>query len=205
MRLRCCLVALLGGCAGPPALDRAILPRDETEYREALAQNSDNPRDAFLAWKARQRSITLAEARALDAQLSAKQNPFDANHDRAAVSRGAVIYKLSCARCHGDHADGKGPDALPGIPSKSFHTPAKRFAVWLHRGAPHAWFRKIHDGAGPRVSYPDGENTAMPAFADTLSNEQIWLVVTYLQSLDAYTGPAADIGGANTRDDRRDG
>ncbi len=62
----------------------------------------------------------------------------------------------------------------------------KRFAVTLHGGAPRAWFKKISEGFGAPVTYPTGPGTAMPAFKDVLAREQIWLVITYLQSLDAY-------------------
>jgi len=191
-------IPLLSACTGPPALDRAILARDERDYRAALARNPQSSGEAFLAWKARQRSISIEQARDADARLSKTRNPFDANRDRDAVSMGAVVYKVSCARCHGIHADGRGPDVLPEAPCKDFHAFAKRFAVTLHRGAPRAWSRKIRDGTGPVVSYPDRTTTAMPPFDGVLSNEQIWLAVTYLQSLDIYTKPAARARPATT-------
>ena len=40
------------------------------------------------------------------------------------------------------------------------------------------------------LDYPTGPSQAMPAFGDVLAREQIWLVVTYLQSLDMYAQPA---------------
>jgi mono/diheme cytochrome c family protein len=59
----------------------------------------------------------------------------------------------------------------------NFHRFGVRFAVTLHGGAPRKWFDRISNGVvGP---------PAMPAFKDTLAREQIWLTVTYLQSLDA--------------------
>ncbi|MEP0847087.1 MAG: cytochrome c [Phycisphaerae bacterium] len=151
----------------------------------------NSPRDAFTAWMASERSLPIAEVRERDARISETRNPFDANRDRHAVSLGATIYAAQCARCHGENADGRGPDVLPTAPCKDFHAPPTRLAVWLHRGAPRSWFRKIRDGSGPLVSYPDGERTAMPAFRSSLSNEQIWLVVTYLQSLDVYIDPVS--------------
>lgn len=178
-----------GGCSGPPALSRAILPEHERAYVEAISASPESPRRGFLAWRARQRSVAIDEAERQDAALSSTRNPFNANRDRDAVSLGAVIYARHCARCHGEHADGRGPDALPEAPCPDFHSPATRFAVTLHAGAPRAWFARIRDGHGPRVMYPTGESTAMPAFGDQLSNEQIWLVVTYLQSIDVRVPP----------------
>jgi len=184
------VLAFFTGCAGPPSLDRAILPGHAAAYADALERRPGDAKRAFLAWRAEQRGTSLAEAVRRDAELTADRNPFDANRDRQAVSLGAVVYRNHCARCHGSSVDGRGPDVLPDHPCKDFHAFDKRFAVTLHRGAPRAWFHKIRDGHGPIVEYPDGPSTAMPAFGDTLSNEQIWLAVTYLQSLDMYV-PAA--------------
>lgn len=137
-----------------------------------------------MAWMARERSLSIAEVSDRDAHLSESRNPFDASRDREAVSLGATLYKAHCARCHGEKVDGRGPDVLPVAPRKDFHAAGTRFVVLLHRGAPRTWFRKIRDGAVALVTYADGESTAMPAFLGTLSNEHIWLVVTFLQSLD---------------------
>lgn len=177
------------GCSGPPSLARAILPQDRDDYSRALARESGNPKRAFLEWRAAQRGVSIDEASRCDDALSTTRNPFDANRDRRAVSLGAVVYATHCQRCHGATVDGHGPDVLPQAPCRDFHAFDKRFAVTLHRGAPKAWFAKIHDGHGEIVRYPGGPSTAMPAFGQTLSKEQIWLVITYLQSLDMYVPP----------------
>lgn len=182
-------LVLVLGCAGPPALQRAILPQHQHEYVNAMAFDRANPKNAFLNWKAHEMSVSLAEARERDVALGDTRNPFDANHDRLAVSRGAVVYAEHCARCHGADVDGKGDDVLPTNPCKNFHAFDKRFAVTLHRGAPRSWFKKIRDGHGAIAQYPTGPSTAMPAFGELLSNEQIWLAITYLQSLDVYVPP----------------
>jgi len=182
---------VLSGCAGPPALNRAILPGHREAYAAALAREPASPKRAYLAWRAAEGSGTLENALRRDAAVSAQQNPFDANRDREAVSLGAVIYAHHCQRCHGERVDGRGPDVLPTAPCKDFHAFDKRLAVTLHRGAPRAWFAKIRDGHGPVVDYPDGPTTAMPAFGATLANEQIWLAITYLQSLDMYVSPVS--------------
>ena len=82
----------------------------------------------------------------------------------------------TCTRCHGEDVRGNGPDMLSDHPTKDFHAFGKRFAVTLHGGAPRSWFRKIVEGHGPEVEYPAGRSRVMPAFGDTLSREQIWLV-----------------------------
>jgi mono/diheme cytochrome c family protein len=98
------------------------------------------------------------------------------------------MYKIHCARCHGVNADGEGPSALPDHQATSFKTFGKRFASTLHGGAPRKWFRVISEGSGEDVDYPDGRTSAMPPFGNKLTREQIWLVITYLQSLDMHAG-----------------
>lgn len=189
-RARLAALALLtAGCAGPAALKVALLPRDEAAYASALAAEPASPKQAFLNWRAAQQSISVDEARRRDEALGASRNPFDANRDRQAVSLGAAVYAAHCLRCHGENVDGRGPDVLPAAPCSDFHAFGRRVAVTLHRGAPRSWFSKIRDGHGPVVSYPDGPSTAMPAFGDKLSNEQIWLAITYLQSIDICVPP----------------
>ncbi len=188
------VAALLIGCAGPVALRRAMVPEDRAAYAAALGEGEFRPKESFLRWRAEERGITFAEAVRRDESLSATRNPFRANRDRRAVSLGAVVYATHCLRCHGERADGRGADVLASHPCKDFHAFDKRFAVTLHGGAPRTWFRKICDGYGDVVRYPEGESTAMPAFGETLSREQIWLAITYLQSLDVYVAPA-DSGG----------
>lgn len=179
----------VGACSGPQPLNVAIRAADESAYTEALDQHASSPRDAFLAWKASLTGKPVAELATADAALSTTSNPFNANRDPVAVSRGAVIYKAHCMRCHGEEVRGGGKDMLPEHPCKDFHAFGKRFAVTLHGGAPRAWFGKISEGFGPEVRYPGGSSRAMPAFGDQLAREQIWLVITYLQSLDVYAEP----------------
>lgn len=151
-----------------------------------------HPGRAYLLWRARQDGISADDAARRDAAIGAARNPFDARRDRQAVSRGAVVYAAHCARCHGDNADGRGPDVLPEHACRDFHAFGQRLAVTLHGGAPRSWFRKISAGSGELVNYPDGPSTAMPAFGGTLSREQIWLTVTYLQSIDACVKPQTE-------------
>ena len=54
----------------------------------------------------------------------------------------------------------------------------------LHGGAPKTWFQKINDGYTAQATNPDGTPIAMPPFRDVMAREQIWLTITYLQSLD---------------------
>jgi len=161
-----------------------------------------------LNWMAEERRQDVATLEERDRALSATRNPFDAHTDYDAVGRGAVLYKFHCARCHGDDARGRGPSALPDHPANDFHSFANRFASTIHRGAPRRWFKSISEGYGDTLDYPDGPSPAMPAFGDKLTREQIWLLITYLQSLDVYAPKAASTprasdspGAANTPED----
>lgn len=181
------------GCAGPQPLERAIDRRDEASYVAHLNAVNGDASPAYTNWMINERGATMAEVRRADEGLSETRNPFNAHGDRGAVSRGAVTYKLHCVRCHGEDARGRGPSTLKDYPATDFKTFGKRFAATLHRGAPRKWFRVIRDGAGDVVEYPDEKTTAMPAFGDELAREQIWLVITYLQSLDVHLHDSPDL------------
>lgn len=180
------MLAFVVSCAGPQPLNIAINPKDEAAYaRELNAANAD-AKLAYANWMAGERNTSSDNILDIDARVSPTKNPFSAKRDHTAVSRGAVMYKIHCARCHGDDTRGEGPSILPDHPAKSFKTFGKRFAATLHGGAPRKWFRVIRDGSGDLVEYPEGRMSAMPAFGDKLTREQIWLVITYLQSLNSY-------------------
>lgn len=189
------LVMLMGSCAGPQPLPMAIHPKDRDTYVSRLNASNADARAAYADWIAAERKSTSEEVLRADTRLSQTRNPFDAHTDPQAVSRGAVIYEMHCARCHGDDARGQGPSTLADFPATDFKSFGKRFAATLHRGAPRKWFRVIRDGSGDPVEYPDGHMTAMPAFGDRLTREQTWLVITYLQSLEMH---ASNIGKSGT-------
>lgn len=181
------LCVFLPACAGPQPLHVAIQPHHQDEYVERLNRENYDGRLAWLKWQADQQGITLDAARAADQYISTTRNPFNARTDHDAVSLGAVLFKMHCARCHGDDARGRGPALLPGMHAKNFHAPLPRFASTFYGGRPGKWFRVITNGRGEAVQYPDEPpGTAMPAFGNQLTREQIWLTITYLQSLDVF-------------------
>lgn len=171
------LVLAMLGCAGPLPLQRAIRVEDEQAYTQGLGRFDASAKEAFLRWRAGQKKIDIADALAADLKLD--ENPFSARDD-AAVSLGAIVYIKHCADCHGADADGEGPLGLDEHAPKDFRSLGARLALSL--GPSQRWYWKVRDGEGPLVRYPDGEKRAMPAFGDELSNEQIWLALTYLAS-----------------------
>lgn len=190
------LLILLGvaRCAGPVSLTDAIDHDDETAYVKRLNARNFDARAAFFAWKSEQTGRSAETIADEDAALSTTRNPFDAYQDTDAVRRGAVLFRYHCARCHGEDASGHGPAILPDHPANDFHAFGQRFAATLHRGAPRRWFKSITQGFGGVVQYPDEPpGPAMPAFGTRLAKEQVWLLITYLQSLDVHfpTNPDA--------------
>lgn len=175
----------LVACSGPQPLDRAIAPADESAYTQALAENKSDPSKAFLTMRASELGIDLDQAGARDLALSTTRNPFDARKDPLAVSRGAVVYKQHCADCHGQNADGRGARLTEPLTDADFHDFSHRFAVTLHGGAPRSWFKKITQGTTAETPSSDGTFAKMPALGDSLAREQVWLAITYLQSLEA--------------------
>jgi mono/diheme cytochrome c family protein len=173
-------VALVA-CSGPQSLEVAIQPEDEAAYEAMTEAAGGSSRVAFYRWAAAERGISVADARSADDALDGRHNPFNARRDPEAVSRGAVIYSHLCLDCHGAQCDGRGPGLAQYDAAADFRRFGRRFSITLHGGAPRSWFRAIDEG----IPDPDVPGALlMPAFGDQLTREQIWLAVTYLQSLD---------------------
>jgi len=93
------------------------------------------------------------------------RNPIPATPESVAI--GAPLYQANCAQCHGPDARGVG-DPIPGqlLPGN----------IQIHFGhkSDGDLFESIRNGSARGKS---------PAFADRLTDEQIWNVVNYLRSL----------------------
>jgi cytochrome c oxidase cbb3-type subunit 3 len=85
-------------------------------------------------------------------------NPFEGKAD--AIAAGHDLFgKMNCAGCHAyDLTGGMGPDLTD--------------ASWLYGGKPGEIFHTIAEGT-PR---------GMPAWKDKLTPDQIWQLVSYIQS-----------------------
>jgi cytochrome c oxidase cbb3-type subunit 3 len=95
---------------------------------------------------------------AYDAVTPDTPNPLAAQAD--AVDAGHALFgKMNCAGCHAyDLTGGMGPDLTD--------------ASWMYGGKPGEIFRTIAGGT-PR---------GMPAWKDKMKPEEIWQIVTYIQS-----------------------
>lgn len=95
-----------------------------------------------------------------------RNNPIKSDKD--SISRGLALYKTNCVACHGEQARGDGPagKALKPKPANLRQMSGK------HPDGDFAW--KISTGRG-----------AMPPWKSVLSENQIWDLVNYIQSLAA--------------------
>jgi mono/diheme cytochrome c family protein len=104
------------------------------------------------------------------ARAARKQNPITA--DAASISKGKDIYVAGCLPCHGASGRGDGPAAATlernGVRIKPGNlSDPKR---WSETDGELYW--KITEG-----------NSPMPAWGQTLTDDQRWLIVNYIRTL----------------------
>ena len=97
-----------------------------------------------------------------------EKNPVAA--DAAAVAAGKQLFSKKCQRCHGPQGKGDGPDADPDNQQDMDLTVARRAA----RNPDGVIFYKVWNGRS---------KPKMPSFKDDLTKDQIWQIVTYVQTL----------------------
>ncbi|WP_142849515.1 c-type cytochrome [Telmatospirillum sp. J64-1] len=98
--------------------------------------------------------------------------------DPQAIALGERVYREHCAACHGTNLEGqrdwqsRRPDGrLPAPPhDETGHT-------WHH--ADEVLFRITKEGVAALVP---GYESDMPAYADTLTDNEIWAVLAYIKS-----------------------
>ena len=90
----------------------------------------------------------------------------------ATIDRGGTVYSSNCASCHGATGQGDGPAA------KGLNPPPANLA-WLSSMPMSRWdpfmYWAVAEGG---TAY----GTAMPAFKSSLSKDDIWAVVAYIQA-----------------------
>jgi len=90
--------------------------------------------------------------------------------DAKAAAAGKELFKKHCERCHGPGGLGDGPDADPDAMEDMDLTVARR----AKNNPDGVIFWKVHNGrARPK----------MPSFKDDMTKDQIWQVVSYVQTL----------------------
>jgi mono/diheme cytochrome c family protein len=126
---------------------------------------------------ARQPSQQAAKGPAAQVSGSGWQIPPEAEDtknpltvDAKVLATGKTIFLDKCKKCHGPSGKGDGPDADPDEQENMDLTSAKRAA----RNTDGVVFFKVSNGR---------KKPKMAAFKDELTKEQIWAVVSYVQSL----------------------
>jgi mono/diheme cytochrome c family protein len=100
--------------------------------------------------------------------------------DPQRVAAGKPLYDAHCAACHGAN--------LEGQPNWKSRLPSGRMPAPPHDDSGHTWhhanvvlFELIKFGLKP-PNAPAGYQSDMPAFGGSLSDEQIWNVLAFIQS-----------------------
>jgi len=126
-------------------------------------------------------TVDMSEIRGLLPTVSADEIQALAQlADEETLTLGRQVYVAECASCHGIEGEGQFPDA-PMQPDET-----GRLGAPPHNGDGHTWHHDdnllinyvIEGGQGnPAQFYP------MPAFDETLSQEEIKAVIAYIKSL----------------------
>lgn len=131
---------------------------DVVDYLYTFSYDAELPEGQAQA--AASQPTPQPEVAGCDPYLS-QTNPFSWD-DPVAISSGEEIYDQSCSMCHG--ADGSG--GLPGAPD--FTTPEAGTDIRENSGAQ---LCIIAEGSGN-----------MPGWKETLTDEQMWQVITYINT-----------------------
>jgi len=97
-----------------------------------------------------------------------KKNPLTV--DEKVLAQGKAVFKDKCQRCHGEKGVGDGEDADPDVAEDMDLTNPKR----ADRNPDGVVFYKVSNGR---------RKPKMPVFKEELSEQQIWQVVSYVQTL----------------------
>ena len=96
-----------------------------------------------------------------------ERNPVPPSSD--SVSEGLALYQTHCLLCHGETGLGDGPSA------STMNPPPADLVVHVPLHPDRALFEFVRDGI---------PGTAMPALRATLSDEEIWHIINYIQTLE---------------------
>lgn len=135
---------------------------------------------ATFAWIAITAAVISAKQPAGQAAAPAKGGwtlPPDADTtknpltvDAKLLATGKAIFKDKCQKCHGTTGKGDGPDADPDAQEDMDLTRANRAA-------------KNPDGVVFYKAWNGRKKPKMPAFKEELTQDQVWAVVAYVQTL----------------------
>ncbi|MBI3851196.1 MAG: cytochrome c [Verrucomicrobia bacterium] len=108
------------------------------------------------------------------ARAARKVNPIPANEQT--VAQGKQLFIAACLACHGPAGKGDGPAAVSLERNGVKIRPGNLSDPRMRQQPDGAIFWKISEG-----------NSPMPTFGEALTEEQRWLVVTYVRTLAPQT------------------
>lgn len=115
---------------------------------------------------------TRIAARALTASVQRRartlSNPVQVDDD--ALMNGMILYKMSCANCHG------APGDAGNVYGRSFFPPVPQFAAQHPRRSEAELYYLIKHGV---------RNTGMAAWGNVMDDEQAWKIAAFLSRLDS--------------------
>lgn len=166
---------LLAACSGTPAAPApSQTPAGEVESTEEhteAEEHMEGEHDAEGEHGAMEGEMEHAHAEVPEA-YEGLTNPFAG--DESAIAAGAEVFKTNCATCHGDTGAGDGP-ASAALDPKPADISDRTMTETLTDG--YLFWRISEGGMMPPF------NSAMPAWGQMLSEEQIWQVVAYVRTL----------------------
>ena len=131
----------------------------------------------WLQIRAQEAGISLERIRKRDKALAEGPVPDQLRQDEALKLETAAVWRAHCTRCHGPRGKGHGVKNME-IKPREFGTTGMSMGFFFGGDKMRAGiFRKIAAG-----SVRDGKEL-MPNFSKILSNEQIWGLVFYIESL----------------------
>ena len=96
------------------------------------------------------------------------------------VAMGKALYAKNCASCHGKNLEGQTPNWRQPLPDGSFPAPPHDASghTWHH---PDAMLFKVTKYSRTQSGEKSFKSN-MPAFEKTLSDNEIWSVLSYIKS-----------------------
>ncbi|WP_354687339.1 cytochrome c [Cupriavidus necator] len=131
-------------------------------------------------------AIALQTKRYLEAPVASKK-PAEARQlridatDPTRLSRGKQLYAQACASCHGAKLDGQ-PNWRQRLPNGRMPAPPHDASghTWHHADA--VLFAITKNGLVAGVTAPKGYVSDMPAFGQSMSDDDIIAVLAYIKS-----------------------
>ncbi|HSE06158.1 MAG TPA: cytochrome c [Methylomirabilota bacterium] len=123
--------------------------------------------DRDLRWRLTRHESFLRDG--VPAAYRGARNPLSGTPET--LRQGAALYAERCARCHDPAGTGHGEAGLALYPSPALLAQLLR----MPQAADEYLLWAVSEGGDPF-------GTAMPAFKDALTEEQIWQIITYMRA-----------------------